>query len=89
MGNLCTKLNDSDIPIIYQAELYNDDYGYRSGVNQSMIDHLTGVTNDIQKIIEFKKNDHVLDIASNDATLSKSYKSKKIKYFGIDPTINK
>ena len=26
MGNLCTKLDDSDIPIIYQAELYNDDY---------------------------------------------------------------
>jgi hypothetical protein len=70
-------------------ELYNDDYGYRSGVNQSMIDHLTGVTNDIKKIVKFKKNDHILDIASNDATLLKTYKSKKIKYIGIDPTINK
>ena len=69
--------------------LYNDDYGYRSGINQSMIDHLSGITNEIKKIIKFKKGDYVLDIASNDATLLKSYKSSKINYVGIDPTINK
>ena len=70
-------------------ELYNNDYGYRSGINQSMIDHLTNITNDIKKIIKFKIGDYVLDIASNDATLLKSYKFSKINYVGIDPTINK
>ena len=69
--------------------LYNNDYGYRSGINQSMIDHLTSITNDIKKIIKFKIGDYVLDIASNDATLLKSYKFSKINYVGIDPTINK
>ena len=69
--------------------LYNKDYGYRSGINQSMIDHLTNITNDIKKIIKFKIGDYVLDIASNDATLLKSYKFSKINYVGIDPTINK
>ena len=69
-------------------ELYNEDYGYRSGINQSMIDHLTGITNDIKKIVKFQREDYVLDIASNDATLLKSYKSSKINYVGIDPTIN-
>ena len=69
--------------------LYNNDYGYRSGINQSMIDHLTNITNDIKKIIKFKIGDYVLDIASNDATLLKSYKFSKINYVGIDPTINK
>ena len=69
--------------------LYNDDYGYRSGINQSMIDHLSGITNEIKKIIKFKKGDYVLDIASNDATLLKSYKSSKINYVGIAPTISK
>jgi|TARA_B100001964_G_C14248712_1_gene608791 hypothetical protein len=69
--------------------LYNDEYGYRSGINQSMINHLAGITKDIKKIIKFKKGDYVLDIASNDATLLKSYKSSKINYVGIDPTINK
>ena len=70
-------------------ELYNNDYGYRSGINQSMIDHLTRITNDIKKIIKFKIGDYVLDIASNYATLLKSYKFSKINYVGIDPTINK
>ena len=70
-------------------DLYNDDYGYRSGINQIMVNHLTGITNDIKKIIKFKKGDHILDIASNDATLLKSYKFSNVNYVGIDPTIKK
>tara|TARA_B110000003_G_C16617320_1_gene521755 strand:- start:124 stop:1371 length:1248 start_codon:yes stop_codon:yes gene_type:complete len=70
-------------------ELYNDNYGYRSGVNQAMIKHLTTITNDIKNLIKFKKDDYVLDIASNDGTLLKTYKSKILKYVGIDPTISR
>ena len=68
-------------------ELYNEDYGYRSGINQTMINHLTGITKEIKKIVKFNTGDYVLDIASNDGTLLKSYKSSKINYVGIDPTI--
>lgn len=70
-------------------KLYNKNYGYRSGINQSMSNHLESVTQDVEKIIRFDKNDIALDIASNDATLLKKYKNKKIKKFGIDPTITK
>lgn len=70
-------------------KLYNKDYGYKSGVNRTMNDHLETITKDIEKIINFKKKDVVLDIASNDATLLKKYKNKKIVKFGIDPTIKK
>jgi hypothetical protein len=68
-------------------ELYNDNYGYRSGINQSMIKHLAGITSDIKKIVNFNKGDYVLDIASNDGTLLKTYKFSKLNYVGIDPTI--
>ena len=40
-----------------------------------------------ETIVKFKKGDYVLDIASNDGTLLKSYKLPKINYIGIDPTI--
>jgi hypothetical protein len=70
-------------------KLYNKNYGYKSGINQSMTSHLESVTQDIEKIINFNKNDIVLDIASNDGTLLKKYKNKKIIRFGIDPTIKK
>ena len=69
-------------------ELYNDNYGYRSGVNPAMLKHLGGITSDIKKIVKFKKRDYALDIASNDATLLKSYKLSEINYVGIDPTIS-
>ena len=70
-------------------KLYNKNYGYKSGVNKTMNNHLETITRDIEKIINFKKKDVVLDIASNDATLLKKYKSNKIVKFGIDPTIKK
>jgi len=70
-------------------DLYNDEYGYRSGINQIMVNHLASITSEIKKIVNFNNGNYVLDIASNDATLLKSYKLSKIKYVGIDPTIKK
>ena len=70
-------------------ELYNDNYGYRSGINPAMIKHLTGITSDIKKIVSFKRGDYALDISRNDGTLLKSYALSKIKYVGIDPTISR
>mgnify|MGYP006082748879 FL=1 len=70
-------------------QLYNDNYGYKSGVNESMVKHLNGITNDIKKTVDFKKGDFVLDIGSNDATLLKTFNSSKLNYVGIDPTIKR
>ena len=70
-------------------DLYNDEYGYRSGINNIMVNHLTEISTQVKKIVTFKNGDYILDIASNDATLLKSYKLSKINYVGIDPTIKK
>ena len=69
--------------------LYNKDYGYRSGINKTMKNHLTSITKKLTKLVKLKKNDFVLDIASNDATLLNSYKTYGIKKIGIDPILNK
>ena len=70
-------------------KLYDENYGYKSGVNKTMNNHLKGITKDVEKIVKFEKNDLVLDIASNDGTLLRKYKNKNIIRFGIDPTIEK
>jgi len=70
-------------------QLYNKDYGYKSGVNLTMSQHLESITKDVEKIVKFKKKDIVLDVASNDGTLLKKYKNKNLVRFGIDPIINK
>lgn len=68
--------------------LYGPDYGYRTGINKTMTEHVRNVVKNSSKITKLKKNDAVLDIASNDGTLLNFYPKNIIK-FGIDPTINK
>ena len=68
--------------------LYNNDYGYRTGINSTMRNHVKYVVNKITKKAKLKNKDYVLDIASNDGTLLNYYKNK-INTFGIDPLINK
>ena len=71
------------------SEMYGENYGYRSGLNASMVRHLSQKINFLEKIIDLKPGDTVLDIGSNDATSLKAYKTTNLKRIGIDPTGNK
>ena len=68
--------------------LYDTNYGYRTGINATMTQHVNGVVKESIKIVKLKKKDSVLDIASNDGTLLNFYK-KNIFRVGIDPLIKK
>ena len=68
--------------------LYGPDYGYRTGINKTMLDHVKKVVKHLSKKTKLKKKELVLDIASNDGSLLKNY-SKNIVTFGIDPILNK
>ena len=69
--------------------LYGKDYGYRTGINQTMTNHVKSVALNVSKKIKLKTGDAVLDIASNDGTLLNSYSNEGIIKVGIDPVINK
>lgn len=66
-------------------KMYGMNYGYRSGLNQSMITHLSDKAHMLEKQMNLKDTDVVLDIGSNDGTYLKSYQTKATK-IGIDPT---
>ena len=68
--------------------LYGPDYGYRTGINKTMRDHVKKITKYLSKKTNLKKNDLVLDIASNDGCLL-NYYNKNIITFGIDPILKK
>ncbi|EWY41343.1 methyltransferase [Skermanella stibiiresistens SB22] len=68
------------------GEMYGENYGYRSGLNQSMVRHLTRKIQHLEKLAGLKPGDTVLDIGSNDATSLKSYTVPGLKRIGIDPT---
>ena len=76
------QLNHSYEP----SEMYGENYGYRSGLNQSMVQHLTEKVRYLERVVELRSGDVVVDIGSNDATTLKAYTAAGIRRIGIDPT---
>lgn len=68
------------------GEMYGDNYGYRSGLNPSMVAHLSGKIANLEKKYSLSSGDCVLDIGSNDATTLKAYTTRGVKRIGVDPT---
>ena len=71
-----------------QKYLYGKDYGYRTGINKTMTNHINKTVKECSDLTKLKTNDCVLDIASNDGTLLNFYK-KNIITVGVDPLVNK
>lgn len=67
-------------------ELYGQNYGYRSGLNKSMVDHLQGKIKKIRSIAKIEKGDLIIDIGSNDSTSLQAYPANEFRLLGIDPT---
>lgn len=66
-------------------EMYGDNYGYRSGLNASMVRHLEQKIRVLELMARPAETDLVIDIGSNDATSLKAYQGPFQKV-GIDPT---
>lgn len=70
-------------------EMYGDTYGYRSGLNKSMIEHLGAHIENILECNLLSEGDIVLDIGSNDGTALGFYPKGKYELIGIDPAAKK
>ena len=66
-------------------EMYGDNYGYRSSLNQSMVKHLESKVASLENLCRLQNGDIVIDIGSNDATTLKCYRNNLITRIGIDP----
>lgn len=71
------------------AEMYGDNYGYRSGLNASMVAHLAGKVRGLERQFAPSAGDWILDIGANDGTLLKSYSTSSLRRVGMDPTAAK
>ena len=68
--------------------LYGKSYGYRTGINKTMTDHIKKIVRKCSALVKLKSKQYVLDIGSNDATLLNFYPNDIIKV-GVDPLVNK
>ena len=68
--------------------LFGQNYGYRSGLNNSMVYHLKKKFYYLSDRIEIKPNDNILDIGSNDGTFLNFF-SSNLNLIGCDPSAKK
>lgn len=68
--------------------LFGSNYGYRSGLNKSMVIHLKKKYDYLNRILYFKKDDSILDIGSNDGTFLNFF-PKNTNRVGCDPSAKK
>jgi hypothetical protein len=70
-------------------EMYGDNYGYRSGLNPTMVSHLNRIADGLIRRIDFLDQEVICDIGSNDGTFLKNFEQSNLELIGIDPTANK
>ena len=68
------------------SEMYGENYGYRSGLNASMVRHLHAKVARIMAMGVLNDSDLIIDIGSNDATTLKAYPQGKYTLLGVDPS---
>jgi hypothetical protein len=68
------------------AAMYGTTYGYRSGLNQSMVQHLWARARGIKEFVPLAPGDLLLDIGSNDSTLLQALDGPGLQLVGMDPT---
>jgi hypothetical protein len=69
----------------FASEMYEYDYGYRSGISNTMRTHLKEYREEMASKVVLNDSDIVVDIGSNDSTMLQLYDSK-LRRVGIDPT---
>jgi len=70
---------------VQPGEMYGMNYGYRSGLNRSMVDHLQEKATKIKSTLSLVPGDLILDIGSNDSTLLRAMDGPGLRLVGMDP----
>jgi hypothetical protein len=72
-----------------QESLLGEGYGYRSGLNQSMVDHLKKLARYLSGMIGFLPNNQIIDIGANDGTFLRALREvfSGVNSIAVDPTL--
>ena len=66
-------------------QMYGENYGYRSGLNPSMVNHLEDTVRRVTRHVDLRDGDTVIDIGSNDGTTLGFFR-QSLNLIGIDPS---
>lgn len=67
-------------------DIMYQDYGYRSGLNETMRRHLEELSREIESRLKLRAGDIVLDIGANDGTTLLAYRTPGLVRVGFEPS---
>ena len=86
---LCSNCHLLQLKHTTNAELlWNENYGYKSGINETMKKELADIVASTTAIKRLEEGDVVVDIGSNDGTLLNAYSNPDIIRVGYEPSRN-
>lgn len=83
---VCNECKFMQLRHSVDTDLMYSSYWYRSGTNQTMRDHLSDISNEVENRVNLEEGDVVIDTGCNDGTLLISYKQKGLVRVGVDPS---
>jgi SAM-dependent methyltransferase len=86
--DLCESCFHLQLTHIANPKKMFENYLYVSGTSRVTRNHFKSYSENLKKIFKKNKKIKILDIASNDGTFLKNFKSKKFDCYGIDPAKN-
>ena len=87
---LCEECGLVQLAHQYDMEkLFGDNYGYRSGLNSQMVNHLYNFVDEVMEKEDLNSDDLIIDIGSNDGTLLSRFPNNFKNLVGVDPTGSK
>jgi SAM-dependent methyltransferase len=84
----CNDCAASQLSVVVDPSALFSHYVYRSSVSQTFADHCFELAKDCEKKLGMKKNDLVIDIASNDGCSLKEFAKLGVRPLGVDPAEN-
>ncbi|TFB10139.1 methyltransferase domain-containing protein [Candidatus Marinimicrobia bacterium MT.SAG.2] len=83
---ICNECKLVQLAHTVNSNLMYENYWYRSGINQTMRDHLAGIVGDINSRVNLQAGDLFIDIGCNDGTLLAALDVEGLIKIGVDPS---
>ena len=82
---MCLECSHVQLLDVIDPNILWDDFTFRTGQAQIIIDHMKDVAQRIFEKYEIPEESLVIDVGSNDGTLLQGFKDQEMKVLGIDP----
>ncbi len=83
---ICDNCRLVQLHYTVEADLMYKNYWYRSGINQTMRDHLADIAEDVKSRVDLIAGDVFIDIGCNDGTLLNACDIDGLAKIGVDPS---